>query len=76
MKSDLLPSGLCAAWLAGFDEQVIHTSIHRLWGQLWICRKISPQKAKKIRDLSRRRVSRGDWLFFDQTVESHGLYGL
>jgi hypothetical protein len=43
---------------------------------VWFYRKLSPQKLKKIRDLSISRVLNGNWLFFDLKLEGHVLRGL
>jgi len=52
-----LRSALYPAPLPAFREQVIHTSTHSKWGQLWKIAKLSPQKLKKIRDLFLSRFS-------------------
>jgi hypothetical protein len=58
-------------WLADFHKQVIHISTHRYWGQVLIRWETSPQKAKKNRDLSKNRLLRCNWLFFDQKLAGH-----
>jgi len=37
MKFDLSRFALCKPWLVAFGEQVIHTTTHSKWGQVWVC---------------------------------------
>ncbi|WP_206663072.1 hypothetical protein, partial [Pseudomonas sp. Sample_16] len=56
-KYDLFRSELYDPHPPAFRKQVIHTSTHSYWGQVWFRCKFFPQKPKKIRDLSIIKVS-------------------
>ncbi|MFJ4193246.1 hypothetical protein [Pseudomonas sp. NPDC089534] len=75
MKCDQLPFGLSPAGLAGFGEQVIHTTTHSKWGQLGKTEEEIGRPAKKNCGFFRTMREQEKCSFFDQTFESHADHG-